>query len=161
MFLQRELFTDVWSWKFAFFVSSNSYMQTYFSKVQLFTPASSRWWKRSSMAVIPTVVDANSFLVVYFYVFTLRARLPLFFFTLMLLCMIEFRLHKNYIWCFSLSYLIELVSLWRQRQLLSFSGRMQLYSFPSHMNHSSYSHFSHLRLIPSPGKGGQHNTWPD
>lgn len=90
-----------------------------FAKVLLFIPASSRWWKRSSGSVILTVVDADSFLVVYFYMFTLWVCLPLFSFALMLLCMIEFRLHKNYIWCFTLSYLIELVSLWRKRHHLS------------------------------------------
>lgn len=90
-----------------------------FAKVLLFIPAFSRLWKRSSVSVILTVVDANSFLVVYFYMFTLWVCLPLFSFALMLLCMIEFRLHKNYIWCFTLSYLIELVSLWRKRHHLS------------------------------------------
>lgn len=78
--------------------------------------ACSRWWNRSSMSAILTVIDATSFLVFYFYEFTLCVSLPLFFFTLMLLSMIEFRLHKNYIWCcFSLSYLIELVLLRRKK----------------------------------------------
>lgn len=66
-----------------------------FTKVLLFIPACSHWWNRSSTSAILTVIDANCILVFYFYMFTFCLSLPLFFFTLMLLSMIEFRLHKN------------------------------------------------------------------